>query len=84
MEDEKGVTQRIEEALRRHEAQKHGAGAIRSWMLSNLVLKSYTGATRPSAVELGAGAVIYNATDSGPNVSDGTNWRAPSGGWVVT
>ncbi len=49
-----------------------------------IFLKTYTDASRPTASAAGAGAVIFNSDDGGLNVSDGTNWRAPSGGWVNT
>ena len=48
-----------------------------------LQFKSYTDAGRPAA-SIGAGFVIFNSDDGGLNVSDGSNWRAPSGGWVNT
>ncbi len=48
------------------------------------IVKTYTDASRPSASTAGAGAFIFNSDDGGLNVSDGSNWRAPSGGWVNT
>jgi len=47
-------------------------------------VKSFTDATRPTPASAGSGAVIYNTDDGGLNLSDGSNWRAPSGGWVNT
>jgi len=46
----------------------------------------YSDATRPSAASVGAGYVIYNSSDNGLNVSDGTNWRMPGSAtaWVTT
>jgi len=83
-EQEKGIGQRISEAIRQHRAGHHGAKSVKPWMLSAVVLPSYTDATRPSASSVDPGTVIYNSDDHGLNVSDGTSWRAPSGGWVVT
>lgn len=47
-------------------------------------VKQYTNAGRPTASSAGAGAMIYNSDDNGLNISDGTNWYGPSGGWVTT
>jgi len=49
-----------------------------------IILRARTDANRPSASDAGAGGIIYNSDDGGLNVSDGSNWRAPSGGWVNT
>lgn len=78
----------IDAALRRHASQNpidHAAGSVHAShlaLLDSIKLRIYTDATRPSASTLGAGAVIYNSTDNGLNVSDGTNWRSPT--WSVT
>jgi len=53
-------------------------------IIDHLTFKTYTDATRPSAVTLGAGAVINNSDDGGLNVSNGSVWREPEGGWVNT
>lgn len=76
-------------AVSRHASQSpmdHGAVAVQKKlaMLKYLPLPTYTDATRPAATDVPPGATIYNEDDDGINVSDGTNWRAPSGGWVVT
>jgi hypothetical protein len=47
-----------------------------------VLFPNYSDATRPSAAAVPAGTTIYNSTDTGLNVSDGTNWRAPT--WSVT
>lgn len=85
MESDKGITQRDNEAMRQHLRQYHGAASIKSWHFGQAVFPpTYTDATRPSASSVSAGAVIYNSTDNGLNVSDGSDWRAPNGGWAVT
>jgi len=48
------------------------------------VLPIFTNSNRPSPSAAGRGGMIYNRDDEGINVSDGSNWRAPSGGWVNT
>jgi hypothetical protein len=82
------ISRLIREALGIHSRKSpldHPAGSIRDYHFGKaLPLPRYTDATRPSAAEVGAGAAIYNSDDYGINVSDGTDWRAPSGGWVVT
>jgi len=45
-------------------------------------LPTMTDGTRGTAGA--AGRVIYNSTDGGLNVDNGSSWRAPSGGWVNT
>jgi len=45
---------------------------------------SFTDCSRPNPACVTAGTYIFNTTDAGLNISDGTNWRAPSGGWVNT
>ena len=50
---------------------------------NGILIKTFTDASRPAA-SVGAGTVIFNSSDGGLNVSDGSNWRAPSGGWVNT
>jgi len=49
-----------------------------------LILASFTDANRGTPAAAGVGAIIFNSNDNGLNISDGTNWRAPSGGWVNT
>lgn len=39
-----------------------------------IVLRTYTSVSRPSPITAGAGAIIFNSTDGGLNISDGTNW----------
>ena len=85
------TTRLIAETVGRHKARspmEHPDGSVKARHLEkglvSLHLHPYTDATRPSAVTAGAGAVIYNSTDGGLNVSDGTNWRGPEGGWVNT
>lgn len=39
----------------------------------------YTDSTRPSAVGLPVGYMIWNTDDNAPNFSDGTNWRNAAG-----
>ena len=58
--------------------------AVEEISTSGAVMKLfvYSDATRPSASTAAAGAVIYNSTDSGLNISDGTNWRSPT--WGIT
>lgn len=43
----------------------------------NLVVRTYTDATRPSAGT--AGRVIFNSDDGKLNIDDGTNWTLPDG-----
>jgi len=47
---------------------------------------SFTDCSRPCPMCVTAGTYIFNTTDGGLNVSDGTNWRGPSacGGWANT
>jgi hypothetical protein len=85
------IGRRIAEALSRHASQSpmnHGPKAVQARLasLSYLPLPSYTDATRPDPASVPAGSVIYNSTDGGLNVSNGTNWRGPGpdGGWVNT
>lgn len=84
------ISRLISNAIARHASQTELPHAARSvkvrhlGILDSISLKIYTDTTRPAATSLPAGTVIYNSTDSGLNVTDGTNWRAPSGGWVVT
>jgi len=47
-------------------------------------VKTHTNAGRPTASSAGVGAMIYNTDDKGLNLSDGTDWYGPSGGWVIT
>jgi len=42
-------------------------------------LETYTDATRPGAVASGAGYIFFNSDDNFLNVSDGANWRDPTG-----
>lgn len=87
-EAEKGIGQRVSDALEKHRRRgpmDHPAGSVKATHFGRaLELPVYTDATRPDASKVGAGAVIYNSTDNGLNVSDGSAWRTPSGGWVVT
>ena len=87
-EEDKFIQERLEEMLRRHCQRDHGPRSVGASELKkgleSITLQVYTDATRPAAATAGAGAVIYNSTDNGLNVSDGTNWRAPNGGWAVT
>lgn len=84
------ITRLISEAVARHAAQAelpHAARSVKArhlGVLDSITLTVYTDATRPAPTSLPAGTVIYNSTDSGLNVTDGADWRAPSGGWVVT
>lgn len=39
----------------------------------------YTDATRPGAGTVSAGYVFFNSSDNFLNVSDGANWRDPTG-----
>ncbi len=50
------------------------------------VYPSFTDCSRPCPCTVAAGGTIFNTTDGGLNVSDGTNWRGPSacGGWANT
>lgn len=84
MESEKGISQRDNEGILAHLRKYHGAKSVKPWMLSAVVPPSYTDATRPGASSVDAGTVIYNSDDNGLNVSDGTNWRMPNGGWAAT
>ncbi len=58
--------------------------AIAIATVNGLVIKTFTDASRPTPGAAGPGCVIFNSDDGGLNVSDGTNWRNPSGGWVNT
>ena len=84
------VTRLIGEALGRHKARspmEHPDGSVKArhlGVLDYITLTAYTDATRPAASSVPAGTVIYNSDDGGINVSDGTNWKGPSGGWVTT
>ena len=89
METIANITRMIQMAISRHAGQKpmdHGTDAVMAKlaMLRYLPLKSYTDATRPAADSLPAGSTIYNSDDGGLNVTDGTNWRGPNGGWANT
>lgn len=80
-EEQKGITERIQAAIRDHLSRHHGPRSVTSAMLSITV---YTDTTRPAATSVPVGTVIYNSTDGGLNVSDGTSWRGPNGGWANT
>ena len=61
--------------------------AVRMSPLPTPSLASYTVATLPDAVKLGAGAMIYVSNESGgavPAFSDGTNWRRVTDRAVVS
>lgn len=45
----------------------------------NMVLGSYTNASRPAATSLEAGTMIWNTDDAAPNFSDATIWRDSAG-----
>ena len=61
-----------------------GTGTVFFVDANGIDIITFTDATRPTPAAAGAGHVIFNSDDGGLNVSDGTNWRAPSGGWVNT
>lgn len=42
-------------------------------------LPVYTNAARPPATDYAAGSAIWNSDDNFTNVSDGTDWRDPTG-----
>ena len=42
-------------------------------------IASYSNATRPSASDIPTYSMIFNTSDNQINISDGTNWRDPSG-----
>ena len=44
-----------------------------------IVLQVYADATRPSAASVAVGTAIFNTDDNFSNISDGTNWRDPTG-----
>jgi hypothetical protein len=46
------------------------------------ILPTYSNATRPGPTLVPVGTEIFNSDDLFPNVSDGTNWRDPTG--VIT
>lgn len=50
--------------------------------LPGVRLPTVTDGTRGAAGN--AGRIIYNSSDGGLNVDNGSAWRAPSGGWVNT
>lgn len=81
MEREKGITQRVLEAIREHERKHHGAQAVRPWMLSTVEVSIYDDDTRPTpgSKKGKAGTVIFNLSDNSLNVSDGTSWRDMAG-----
>lgn len=56
-----------------------GAGTTASPWLISAKPKVYTTATRPSAVTLGDGAMIYDTTINKPIWSDGAVWRDATG-----
>ncbi len=61
-----------------------GTGTVFFVDANGIDVITFTDASRPTPSAAGAGHVIFNSSDGGLNVSDGTNWRAPSGGWVNT
>ena len=61
-----------------------GTGTVFFVDANGIDVITFTDASRPTPSAAGAGHVIFNSSDGGLNISDGTNWRAPSGGWVNT
>jgi len=57
-----------------------------SGSIVNVIAESFTDCTRPAPCTVPPGRFIFNTTDDGLNVSNGTNWRGPSacGGWANT